>query len=396
MNMDTSFKLRLFGRTLPLRRSGVLGVGGALAFSGLSLLAASSFARKPPAGLAPPGSMSVGNDSVTLSAGAPQWNVLQLGSVTRAAEHWTDPVTARVRIDETRAARVGSPLAGRVAQVFIELGQHVKKGDPLFSVTSTDLAALRSDASKAAVDLDVARAQYQRVHDMVESRLLPGKDELSAAAEKHQAELALRGAEAKIRALKVAPKRDDEFTVTAPRDGVIVDKNLLAAQEVGTDGTLVQIADVSRVWVVADVFESDAAGLRPGTPTRIDVPSRPGKSIDAAIESVSAVVDPDRHSVPVRVQLDNPEGLRPNEFAEMRFRVALPDGTVEVAATALVSDGATQYVFVEEAPGKLVRRKVVAGPVRDGKVAVTQGLKLGEKVVERGGILLDNQIDLAH
>jgi RND family efflux transporter MFP subunit len=340
--------------------------------------------------------MSVGEDSVTLAAGAPQWSVLKIGSATAASAHWTDAVTARVRIDETQAARVGSPLAGRVAQVFVELGQQVKKGDPLFSVTSTDLAALRSDASKAAVDVEVARAQYQRVHDMVQSRLLPGKDELSAEAEKHQAELALHGAEAKIRALKVASKQDNEFTVTAPRDGVIVDKNVLAAQEVGTDGTLVQIADVSRVWVVADVFESDAAGLHPGTPARIDVPSRPGKFIDTVVVSVSAVVDPERHSVPVRVQLDNPEGLRPNEFAEMRFRVDLPKDTVEVAATSLVSDGATQYVFVEEAPGKLVKRKVLAGPVRDGKVALTSGLRIGERVVEQGGILLDNQIDLAH
>ena len=80
----------------------------------------------------------------------------------------------------------------------------------------------------------------------------------------------------------------------------------------------------------------------------------------------------------------------------MRFQVSVPTGTAEIAASALVSDGATQYVYVQEQPGKLVRRKVVTGPVREGRVVITQGVNVGETVVEQGGILLDNQIELSH
>jgi multidrug efflux pump subunit AcrA (membrane-fusion protein) len=80
----------------------------------------------------------------------------------------------------------------------------------------------------------------------------------------------------------------------------------------------------------------------------------------------------------------------------MRFRVQLPDNACEVAASALVSDGATQYVYVQSQPGQFVRRNVVSGPVRDGRAVILNGLTAGETVVEQGGILLDNQIELSH
>src|SRR5262249_45379706 len=153
-------------------------------------------------------------------ANAPQWTVLRLGQATEPREIYSDPVPARVRIDETVAARVGSPLPGRINGVFVELGQKVKKGDALFTVNSGDLPTLRGELAKASVDVEVARAQYQRVHDMVAARLMPGKEELAAAAQKREAELAQQAAESKLQALRVAStKNDNEFKVTAPRDG---------------------------------------------------------------------------------------------------------------------------------------------------------------------------------
>lgn len=368
-------------------------VGGAIA-----IVAAATFSTKPPAPMPPPQGITVGDQSVMLAANAPQWSVLRLGKATQPREIYSDPVPARVRIDETVAARVGSPLPGRVNDVFVELGQKVKKGDALFTVNSGDLPTLRSELAKATVDVEVARAQYQRVHDMVQARLMPGKEELAAAAQKREAELGEQAAQSKLQALRVAAtKNDNEFKVTAPRDGVVVEKMVLPAQEVDSNTTLIQIADVSGVWVLADLFESDASGISVGTPARITLPALPGLTIDGQVDAVSAVVDPDRHSVPVRVRLPNPDGrLKPNQYAEMRFRVAVPASTAEIAATALVSDGATQYVYVQEQPGKLVRRKVVTGPVREGRVIIMSGLAVGETVVEQGGILLDNQIELSH
>ena len=117
---------------------------------------------------------------------------------------------------------------------------------------------------------------------------------------------------------------------------------------------------------------------------------------DGKVDMVSAVVDADRHTVPVRVILDNADGrLKPNTYAKMQFQAATPPGSVEVAAGALVSDGARQYAYVKNAAGRFVKRDVVAGTVRDGRVVVFKGIAPGETVVSKGAILLDNQIDLA-
>lgn len=383
----------------PAQRGGkALAVIVASVCSAAAIIAALTYSPEPPSPPPQPSGMVVGDNSVRLTDNAPQWSALQLGKATAPREMYSDPVPARVRIDESMAARVGSPLSGRVNHVFVELGQRVKKGDKLFTVASADLSTLRSDLAKASVDVEVARAQYQRVHDMVAARLMPGKEELAAAAQKREAELTQRAAQSRLQALRVAINRqDNEFTVVAPRDGVVVDKSVLPSQEVETNASLMQIADVSIVWVVADVFENDdASTISVGAPVEIVLPSQPDRPLQAEVESVSAVVDPERHSIPVRVRLSNPEGrLKPNQYVEMRMQLTLPQAAAEVPVSALVTDGATQYVYVQEQPGSLVRRKVVAGPSREGRVLIVQGLKVGETIVEQGGILLDNQIDLS-
>jgi hypothetical protein len=96
------------------------------------------------------------------------------------------------------------------------------------------------------------------------------------------------------------------------------------------------------------------------------------------------------------VKLKNADGrIRPNTFAEVRFLSASPAGSTEIAASALVSDGPKQYVYVQDTPGHFVRRDVIAGAVRDGRISIVSGLKAGDTVVEQGAVLLDNQIDLS-
>ncbi|MFT3764398.1 MAG: efflux RND transporter periplasmic adaptor subunit [Minicystis sp.] len=368
---------------------------GAVAISVVSIVAAAGFTREPPPPPPQAKGMKVGEDNVTLAADAPQWKVLKLGPVKPGSMHWSEPVPARVKIDETRAARVGSPLAGRITQVLVELGQPVKLGDPLFSVASPDIAGLRSEREKAQVDFEITKERLARTRAMVEARAVPQKDELDADQQYRQAVLALKLSQSKLASLKVSSRAENEFTVVAPRDGVVVEKNILPAQQIGSDPGLVSIADLSSVWVVAEIFEADAIGITEGTSAKITSPSLPDLAIEAKVEMVSAVVDPARHTVPVRVRLENTNRLKPNVFAQMRFAVSPPPGSMEIAASALVTDGAKQFVYVQSAEGKFSRREVVAGLAREGRVPILSGLKADEIVVEEGAILLDNQIALS-
>src|SRR5262249_14340967 len=125
----------------------------AVAFVIVAIFAAVGYTKEPPPPPRSPPGVAVEGDSISLTPDAPQWKTIKLATVVPASKHWSDPVPARVRVDETRAARIGAPLAGRVTGVFVEIGQHVQRGDRLFSVASGEIADLRADRAKAEVDL---------------------------------------------------------------------------------------------------------------------------------------------------------------------------------------------------------------------------------------------------
>lgn len=375
----------------------MFGVSASMLVGGLSIWLSTGFTREKPEAPARVPGITLEGSGVSLAADAPQWQVLKLGVVAPATVRWTDPVPARVVIDETRASKVQVPLSGRATAVFVQFGQRVRQGDPLFSVLSPEIADLRAGKEKASLDLEVARADLDRVKALVATRALPAKEELAAEQRFKEAEVTLRIAGAKLDALRVSGEGDNEFTVTAPRHGVVVEKNVLVGQSVAPDAAsaLMVVADLSSVWVVADLFESMATGIREGAAAQVTSPSIPDLSAEGRVEMVSAVVDPGRHTVPVRVRLANPDGaLRPNVYARVRFATAARSGLVDVPATALITDGTHQYVYVQDDKGRFARREIVAGPAQDGRVPVLSGLASGETIVAEGGVLLDNQLSL--
>jgi multidrug efflux pump subunit AcrA (membrane-fusion protein) len=148
--------------------------------------------------------------------------------------------------------------------------------------------------------------------------------------------------------------------------------------------------------VVADVFESQAIDITPGGSAEVTSPSLPGQTLSGKVLMVPSVGDPERHTLPVRVRLSNADHrLRPNVYARVRFSVQHPNASVEIPATAIVSDGERQYVYVQDMPGHFVRREVITGSAHEGRMPVIRGLDPGETIVEDGAILLDNQIDIS-
>jgi membrane fusion protein, heavy metal efflux system len=345
----------------------------------------------PPTEPTAPG-MTVGSDGITLTNDAPMWGVVKLAPAQPSEPHWTDPVPARIVFDEARTSRLGSPLAGRVTSVMVERGQHVKSGDKLFTVSSPNLAELRADLEKANVEAATAKVNFDRTKALVDAGSLPAKELVTAQQQVAEAELAVRLASQKLSSLKVAGSGEASFTVSAPRDGVVVEKTINVGQNVdSSSGSVLAIADLSDVWVVADLFENDVGQLVNGTKAKVVVGTN---ELDGAVDQVSAVVDPDRHTVPVRVRLANLDGaLRPNAYAQIKFfdpttaKVALP-------ASAVLSDGVTTYVYMKDKSGQLKRRVVTAGAASAGKMPILSGVEPGDQVVVQGAILLDNQIQL--
>jgi len=365
---------------------------GATVFAAAIVLLAIRYHRPDPPTEQPAPGMTVGSNAVTLAEGAPQWSVIKLATAKPAAQQWSDAVPGRIVFDEAHASRLGSPLAGRVTAVAVERGQHVKAGAPLYTIASPGLAELRAEREKAIVERTTARANLDRTQALVDAQSLPGKELVTAKQQVAEAELAVRLAEQKISSLRVTGSGEASFTVSAPRDGVVVEKNIAVGQEVdASSGTVMAIADLASVWVVADLFENDAGAIAPGTRAKVNVGNI---ELEGTVDQVSAVVDPERHTIPVRVKLGNPNGeLRPNAYAQIRFFNTTPTTAVTLPATAVLSDGARNYVYVKE-HGALVRRDITIGTPSGGDVPVVSGLGPQDQVVIQGAILLDNQIQL--
>jgi membrane fusion protein, heavy metal efflux system len=362
---------------------------------GVASIALARHYRRPDPPTEPPApGMRVGSNAVTLAANAPAWKVIKLGAPSIAEPHWSDPIPARIMFDEAHTSRLGSPLAGRITSVLVERGQRVKSGASLFTVSSPGLAELRSELAKTTAQRATAHTNLDRVQALVDAGSLPAKELVTAKQEATEADLSTQLAEQKLAALRVTGGGDTSFTVTAPRDGVVVEKALSVGQLVDpSNGSLLAIADLSDVWVVADVFENDTGPLAPGTKAKVSLPGS-GTDRDATIEQVSAVVDPDRHTVPVRLRLANSDGaLRPNAYATIRIFDPTP-AAVAVPTSAVLSDGAQSYVYRKEPDGALRRHDITVGSTSAGTVPVLAGLAATDQVVLSGAILLDNQIQL--
>jgi membrane fusion protein, heavy metal efflux system len=365
----------------------------ALLLGGGAIVLARHYKRPDPPKDTPAPGMTVGSDSVTLANDAPMWSVVKVAPAEPAQPHWTDPVPARIVFDEAHTSRLGSPLAGRVTATYVERGQHVKTGDKLFTVSSPNLAELRAELEKANVEAGTAKINYDRVKALVDAGSMPAKELVTVQQEVSEAELAVNLANQKLASLKVIGGGAAEFTVAAPRDGVVVEKSVAVGQEVDNSaGSVMAIADLTDVWVVADLFENDVGALEPGDKAKVIVGGT--TEVDGSIDQVSAVVDPDRHTVPVRVRLANLAGtLRPNAYAQIKFFDPTP-AKVSLPSSAVMSDGAQTYVYVKDKGGALKKRTVVAGSSSGGKMPILEGLEPGEQVVVQGAILLDNQIQL--
>jgi len=376
------------------RRIGISLVA-ALFLSLAAVFAAFQFKRGVATETPPDPRVLVSGSAIGFKKGAPQWDQIRIERVELAKRRWSDPFPAHVRVDDTRTSRVGAPLSGRVGKVLATIGQRVKSGVPLFTVMSPDLATLQSERMKAEVELRTAKLAFERVHSIVEAQALPAKDETIAAQQMTEAELANRAAGARLRSLKVTALSDNEYLVKSPRDGVVVENGILPDQEISTDpgSASMVVADVSSVWVIADLFESDIAGIKLGANAKVSIDAN---VISAKVDNIGAAADPERHTIAIRVTLANSDGdLRPNTFARVQFEAEGGGSQVEVAATALVSDGATQYVYVQREDGLFIRRNVVVGPVREGRALITNGLIPGEIVAQRGGVLIDNQLAIS-
>ena len=292
----------------------------------------------------------------------------------------------RVTFDDQRVAHVYSPVSGRVLRVDALLGAQVKKGTPLAALQSPDIGIASSDVGKARADLFAADRDFKRQQDLAENH---------AASQKAYLLHAGGGVNAGV---------SQGYILLAPMDGEITMKNVSPGAEVqgqygsGTPVELFTVGDIRRIWVIADVFESDLSRVKVESKAVVRVVAQPGKELVGKVEWISATLDPSTRSAKVRCAFDNPDGtLKPEMYATAKISVEerkalaihrrsllrLGDQTVVFVQTGMTDDGKTKF-----------ERIPVAVDDIDGSewIVVQHGLEKGAKVVTAGTMRLSSMM----
>jgi RND family efflux transporter MFP subunit len=293
---------------------------------------------------------------------------------------------ARVALDETRVAKVHSKLDGWIDQVFVDsTGRQVRQGDPLLTIYSPEALATQQEYL-------LARKAQSQMHDNPVHEMLGSTDNLVAAARKRLELWDIGEREIEEMAAKGEPLKN--LTLHSPISGFVMERNAFAKQRLMPDTVLYTLADLSRVWVLADVYEYEAAAVRVGTPATLTLAYLPGRGFHGRVSYILPQVDPNTRTLKVRIEFDNSGFvLKPDMYGEVEFATG-GARRLMVEQGAVLNSGDRQTVFVDRGNGYFEPRAVKIGVQSGGRIEILSGLKAGERIVVSGNFLIDSESQL--
>jgi membrane fusion protein, heavy metal efflux system len=349
---------------------------------------------------------------------ADQMHQLQIVKVENHAFRAQRSAIGQIGYNEDASTSVLTPFSGRVTRLIAKPGDQVKRGDPLLEVDSpeqlipqNDFIAAQAAKRKAASQHNLARIVEKRVRDLYEGKAAPSKDLQAAEAQLASAENDLRSADTTLEAararLLIVGRTDAEIaqleqngalsrvtTITAPIDGTVVSRKVGPGQHVKADSgeALYTIADLSTMWLKAQIFEQDIAQVRIGQVIEAKVSAVPNRTFKARISAINSASDLTTRRVVVRAEIENPDGLLKAEMFAM-FKISTEEAVAApaVPTDAVIREGDIATVWVESEPMLFKRRVVDIGKQQDGLTQIRKGLDAGESVVARGAIFVDNE-----
>lgn len=315
-------------------------------------------------------------------------------------------VTATIRPNQDRIARVAPRVEGRIVQVSASLGQQVKAGQALAVLDSLAIGEAQSALLSAQSSQRVAQADFKRAESLVVDEIIPQRDFLRAKGELERATAALQAAQDRLRLLGGSARSDgaanSTFPLNAPLAGTVIQKKAIVG-ELGTPSdALFTVADLSKVWAEANLTEDTLAKVRVGSAATVTVAAYPGERFPGRVTYVASLLDKDSRTIPARIEVDNKDGrLKPEMFATAtiettgtaREALSVPDGAI------LLLQG-QPTVFVEE-HGGYEARAIEPGEKLSGRTVIKSGVGAGDKVVTAGAYalkarLLKSQISDEH
>lgn len=310
-----------------------------------------------------------------------------------------------IAINEDRSTPVFSPFSGRVTQIFVKLGDHVKKGQPLFAVEASEYVQAVSELVTAKAHYDLAATNEQRQHELYDAEGAALRDWQQAQVDLAAARASMSAARNKLQIYGKTGKEIDtlqgtslqstlnpESIVAAPISGTVVLRQIGLGQYVqaGSTNPVFSIGDLSDVWMVANVRESDASHVHFGDAVEVRALAFPDKVFKATISYVAPSIDPATRRLAVRADVEDREGLlKPQMFAQFTILAGNSGEAPAMPASGIIHEGDETRVWVQNADGTLASRQIRTGRSSEGMVEVTSGLEPGTNVVTSGALFID-------
>jgi cobalt-zinc-cadmium efflux system membrane fusion protein len=345
-----------------------------------------------------------------------QWATLTVEPVQQRvfrSEHVTE---GKIAVDEDRSTPIFSPYAGRVTKLMAKPGDIVERGQPLFTVEATDMVQAQNDFIAAATSLNKARSALNlaqiidtRQQLLYDGKAVPLKEVQNARAaldaaqnDLRSGEVALEATRNRLRILGKTDKEIDEFQekgtidpatpIYAPIGGTIVQRKVGPGQYIGTGASdpVFIIGDLSTVWLVAYIRETEALAVHVGQALYFKVLAYPDHSFPANISYVATSLDPTTRRLMVRATVNNAERLlKPEMFASVNILTGEGDSALAVPRQAVIYEGNASRIWVVREDSAIELRRIKVGLTNGTMIQVVEGLRAGDRVITKGSLFID-------
>ncbi len=359
-----------------------------------------------------PGTSSAGESAPAVAKATPdaielpesQLEMVGVGTVSWRSFPQEVEAVGSIDFNEDMAAQVFPPYQGRIAKLYAQMGDNVRRGQPLFTIESPDLIQAESSLIAAAGVLELTTHALERARQLSAVQGMAEKDLQQAVSDQQTAEGTLKAARnavavfgktnAEIDHMVATRTIDPYLVVPSPVTGRITARSAAPGDFVqpGTLPAPYTAADISRIWMNASVTESDMPRVRKGQKIRVSLLAFPGRVFEGEVAMVGASVDPQLHRGMVRAEIDDPaHELLPGMFASFLIATGVPMNTVAVPLDGVIREGdGTMTVWVATDRHHFMKRPVKIGLQHDGYDQILEGVRAGERVVTKGAIFLDN------
>jgi cobalt-zinc-cadmium efflux system membrane fusion protein len=303
-----------------------------------------------------------------------------------------------VAYDEDQVLQVYPIVSGTVEKVFVRLGDYVRKGTKLATIVSTDINEYQNNFILAKNELNVAEKNLKRIQELYRSNFASAK-ELNEA--QRDFDNARQNFDTKKKLLELyggseTNINDAIFHIISPVNGYIVEKNIIEGTQIRTDNSsqIFKISDLKKVWVWANVHESDISKIKEGYEAEVTTLSYPDKMFKGVINKIGATLEPSSRVVKVRIDLNNPdELLKPEMFANIVLRSPSEGKMLYLPTSSVFIENSRNYVIRKTSNDEYCKVPVQIGKVTGGFTEILQGLSGGETIVGKGSLFIASAIN---